>query len=725
MASVIETNLERDTLFDSFGLKRLRDSYMLDTETSPQERFAYIAERLGSNLSHAQRLYEYTSKQWLSLSTPILSLGKAKHGLPISCYLCYLEDTSRGLLDTLSEANELSMLGGGVGVGIQLRSADNKSTGVMPHVNTYNSSCLAYKQDGVRRGSYAMYLDINHPEIMSFIDMRKATGDHNFRCLNLHHAINVSDEFMRVIEKCVVNGRGQDDSWPLIDPHTLLVKKVISARDLWQRILETRMRTGEPYLCFIDTCNKQMPQWQKVKGLKITQSNLCVTGDTRILTAKGNIPIRDLQGERVSVWNGHEFSNVLVIRTGVDQELMRVTVSDGSSLTCTPYHKFILHNGTRISAMDLAIGECLMPWHDPCKVKSPDIRVCDVVKLTTKADTFCFNEPKRHAGVFNGILTGQCSEIILPTDRDRTAVCCLSSLNLERYDEWKDEALFIKDVCEMLDNALQMFIDKAPPGIRRAKFSAEKERSIGIGELGWHAYLQSKNIALESAEAAKLNAAIFSGLARQIDAASLALGAERGEPDDAKGTGRRFCCTRAIAPNATSSIIMGNTSPSIEPFRANAYRQDTLSGSHLNKNKYLDALLKTKGVDADAVWNDILLNSGSVQHLDFLSPHEKNVFKTAFEIDQTWLIRLAASRQPYIDQSQSLNIFLPPDVDVKLLHAIHFDAWKLGLKTLYYLRSTKIAQVDKLLPKAEERVLNAPVCARRKPGDTGECLACE
>lgn len=605
MVVSIDIKLDRDMLFDSFGLKRLRDSYMLPSETSPQERFAYIAQRLGSNAEHAQRLYEYTSKHWLSLSTPILSLGRARHGLPISCYLSYLEDTSRGLLDTLSEANELSMLGGGVGIGIHLRSADTKSTGVMPHMNTYDSSCLAYKQDGVRRGSYAMYLDINHPEIIPFLEMRKATGDHNVRCLNLHHAVNISNEFMELIEKCCTKngggGRNQDDSWSLIDPHTRMVKKVISARDLWQRILETRMRTGEPYLCFIDTCNDSMPSFQKEKGLRISHSNLC-------------------------------------------------------------------------------------------------------------------------------------SEIILPTNKDRTAVCCLSSLNLEHYDEWKYDSLFIKDTMEMLDNALQLFIDNAPCTIYRAKYSAEMERSIGIGALGWHAYLQSKNIPLESDEALALNVTIFSNLAERIDKANYILGAERGEPEDAKGTGRRFCCTRAIAPNATSSIIMGNTSPSIEPFRANAYRQDTLSGSHLNKNKHLDALLKSKkDINVETIWNDIVLNSGSVQHLPFLTLHEKNVFKTAFEIDQNFLIRLAADRQPYIDQSQSLNLFLPPNVSVKELHSLHFNAWKFKLKTLYYLRSTKIAEVDKLtlhrITPSSEKITekkSLQLCKLRKKNDTdGECLVCE
>lgn len=581
---MVTIDKSRNSLFDEFGLIRLKDSYMLSSETCPQERFAHVANLLGTNPDHSQRLYDYMSKHWLSLSTPILSLGKAKRGLPISCYLSYLEDTSEGLINTLSEANQLSMLGGGVGIGVKIRSSDNKSSGVMPHMKTYDVCSLAYKQDGVRRGSYAMYLDIDHPDIIPFLEMRKSTGDHNIRCHNIHHAINISDKFMKLISKCINSGMNENDDWELIDPHTKKIKSIISARNLWERILNTRMRTGEPYICFIDTCNRNMYDFQKEKGLKISQSNLC-------------------------------------------------------------------------------------------------------------------------------------SEIILPTDKDRTAVCCISSLNLEKYDEWKPVSqLFIYDVCEMLDNALQMFIDLAPENIQRAKYSAERERSIGIGTLGFHAYLQSLNIAIESQTARDINVDIFSSIRKHIDKANIALGSIRGSPSDAAGTGRRFCCTMAIAPNATSSIIMGNTSPSIEPFRANAYRQETLSGSFLNKNKYLDEILQKKGVDVRQIWTDIIMNEGSVQHLSCLTFHEKDVFKTAFEIDQLALIKLAADRQPYIDQSQSLNIFLYPTVSVSYLHDLHMQAWLRGLKTLYYLRSTMIAQVDKLKIKEPK-----PMSCSRKEG----CVACE
>lgn len=587
---MVSIDLSRDILFDTAGLKRLRDSYMLSTETSPQERYAYVCEKLGSNQDHAQRMYDYASKHWVSFSTPILSLGRARAGLPISCYLSFLPDTSAGLLDTQREVNKLSMLGGGVGIGVKLRAADSKATGIMPHMKTYDACSMAYRQDEIRRGSYAMYLDIDHPEIIPFIDMRKATGDHNVRCHNIHHAINISDKFMKLIEKCMEDAKA-DDSWNLIDPHTKNIIKVVSAKDLWQRILDTRMRTGEPYLCFIDTCNRYMYSFQKKLGKKIQQSNLC-------------------------------------------------------------------------------------------------------------------------------------SEIILATDELNTAVCCLSSLNLSKYDEWNNNSEFVKDVAEFMDNALTMFIERAPKDIHRAIRSASNERSIGIGVLGLHDYFQSKGISMESNDAKILNIQLFSDIKTRIDAANYVLGAERGSPPDLIGTGRRFCCTFAVAPTASTSIIMGNTSPSIEPYRANAYRQDTLSGSHLTKNRHLEAILKTRVSDDEKLWFNILLNSGSVQHLpdSILSQHEKSVFKTAFEIDPLCLVKLAADRQKYIDQAQSLNIFLSPNIDIKTLHMVHFLAWKLNLKTMYYLRSTKAAETDKLGETQKVEIIKA--CPLRRNKDD-ECFVCQ
>jgi ribonucleoside-diphosphate reductase alpha chain len=483
------------------------------------------------------------------------------------------------------------MLGGGVGIGFGIRSADDKSTGVMPHLKIYDASSLAYRQGRTRRGSYAAYLNISHPDIISFLEMRKPTGDPNVRCLNLHHGINITDDFMQIIEKCMLDPTA-DDSWELKDPHTNEVREVVSAKHLWQMIIELRMHTGEPYIHFIDTSNKMMPQFLKDKGLKIHQSNLC-------------------------------------------------------------------------------------------------------------------------------------SEIILPTNEQRTAVCCLSSLNLEHYDDWKDDRLFLRDVAEMLDNVLQYFIDNAPDSISRARYSASMERSIGIGALGFHAYLQKKGIAFEGVVAKVENMRMFKHIRKDLDEANKVLGSERGEAPDAHGTGLRFSHLMAIAPNASSSIIMGNTSPSVEPYRANAYRQDTLSGSHLNKNKYLDRILRERLSEEECAeaWSSIIANDGSCQHLDILDENEKAVFKTSMEIDQRWVIELAADRQQFIDQAQSLNVFFRPDSNIKYIHAIHFMAWKKGLKTLYYCRSEKIGKADKVSKKIEREVIKELDMTQLAQGN--DCIACE
>jgi len=587
----VKIDLEKDKLFDELGIKRLQESYMKDDETSPQQRFAFVSKSFGSNPEHAQRLYDYASNHWLSYSTPILSFGRSKRGMPISCFLNYIEDTAEGLVENLSETNWLSMYGGGVGIGFGIRSADDKSTGVMPHLKIYDASSLAYRQGRTRRGSYAAYLDISHPDIIPFLEMRKPTGDQNVRCLNLHHGINITDDFMSLIEKCMLDPEA-DDSWQLTDPHSGEAREVVSAKHLWQQILEMRMHTGEPYIHYIDTSNRMLPQFLKDKGLKVHQSNLC-------------------------------------------------------------------------------------------------------------------------------------SEIILPTNEQRTAVCCLSSLNLEHYDEWKDHPTFLRDVAEMLDNVLQYFIDNAPSTIQRAKYSASRERSIGVGALGFHAYLQRKGVAFEGVMAKVANNQMFKQIRKGLDEANISLGKERGEAPDAVGSGQRFSHLMAIAPNASSSIIMGNTSPSIEPYRANAYRQDTLSGAFLNKNKYLDKILREKmsGSDYADAWSSIIANDGSCQHIDVLDENEKAVFKTSMEIDQRWVIELAADRQVYIDQAQSLNLFFRPDAHIKYIHAIHFMAWKKGVKTLYYCRSEKLAKADKVSKKIERQVIKELDMIQVAQGN--DCIACE
>jgi len=590
----ITVDYSRDQLFDELGIKRLKESYMREDEESPQERFAFVSSQFGSNPEHAQRLYDYSSRHWLSYSTPILSFGRSARGLPISCFLPYLHDSAEGLVECLSEVNWLSMLGGGVGIGVGIRSSDEKSVGIMPHLKTYDASCLAYRQGRTRRGSYATYLDISHPDIMQFLEMRKPTGDPNMRALNLHHGINITDDFMHIVEQCMIDSN-YDDTWELKDPNNDEVREKISAKYLWQKIIENRMLTGEPYIHFIDTSNEAMPQSQKDLGLSIKQSNLC-------------------------------------------------------------------------------------------------------------------------------------SEIILPTDKDRTAVCCLSSVNLEYYDSWSKNPQFLRDVAEMLDNVLQYFIENAPAAISRAKYSAMRERSIGIGALGFHAYLQKNNLAWESAMAVSANNRMFNYISKKLNEVNLDLGEERGVAPDANGTGKRFCHMMAIAPNASSSIIMGNTSPSIEPYRANAYRQDTLSGSYLHKNKYLDELIIEESKEKptnwyEDTWSSIIANDGSVQHLTWLDDYKKDVFKTSMEIDQRWIVQHAADRQTFIDQAQSLNLFFRPDANLKYIHAVHFMAWKQKLKTLYYCRSEKIGKADKVAKRIEREAIKELDMKAIVEGDL--CLACE
>lgn len=582
----------RDELFDELGRIRLRESYMRPEETSPQERFASVAETFASNPEHAQRIYDYASRHWLSFSTPILSFGRSKKGLPISCFLAYMADSAEGLVDTLSEVNWLSMLGGGVGIHVGIRSADEKSVGVMPHLKVYDAACLAYRQGSTRRGSYAAFLDIDHPDIIPFIEMRKPTGDQNLKALNLHHGVNLSDAFMAKVEASMRDADA-DDSWELKDPATGRVTEVVSARDLWQRILEMRMHTGEPYLVFTDTANRALPSWLKAKGLAIHGSNLC-------------------------------------------------------------------------------------------------------------------------------------TEIFLPTSADRTAVCCLSSVNLEYFDEWKDDQNFIPDAMEFLDNVLQYFIEHAPETIARAKKSAERERSVGLGALGFHAYLQKKGVPFESALAKSINIRIFKHIQSECARADAILCDLRGPCPDAAEAGvkRRFSHWNAVAPNASSSLIMGGTSPSIEPRRANIYRQDTISGAYIVKNPQLVRELERLGLNNDDVWADIIAHDGSIAHREDIPEAVRAVFRTATEIDQRWIIELAADRQPFIDQGQSVNLFFPPDVSIPYLHACHFTAWKRGLKSLYYNRSDKLRKADRVGVVTERRRIEDDINMKAVADDT-TCLACE
>lgn len=597
----IKVDYSRDALFSESGLSRLKEGYLNEGETSPQERFAFVSNTFASNAEHAQRLYEYSSKMWLSYATPILSYGKTSRSLPISCFASRLGDSMRSILDTSSETRMLAVVGGGVGLHIGLRPGDKKSSGIIPHLKTYDVDTLAFKQGTTRRGATAAYLDINHPEIVDFLEMRKPTGgDPNRKCLNLHHGVNLTDDFMSRIEKLSLHGseltreeKEELDRFPLVNPWNGEVVDYASARELWERILTLRMETGEPYLWFIDTVNEALPEFQKAKGLKNRGSNLC-------------------------------------------------------------------------------------------------------------------------------------SEITLATDDDRTFVCCLSSVNLEYYDQWKNDPQFIADIVEMLDNVIEVFVAKSVmfPEIERARRSAMSERSIGIGAMGWHALLQKKNIPFESALAVGLNKSIWAKMSAEAKAKTIDLARERGPCPDSidSETPVRNAHLFAVAPNASSSILL-DTSPSIEPYRANVYLEKGVNGTKTHKNKYLEALLEKKGKNTQPVWTEIISNDGSVATLDFLDDYEKDVFKTSMEIDQTWIIQHAADRQPYICQAQSLNLFFSPTTNIEYLHLIHLMAWKQGLKSLYYCRSDAMRKADKVGKRVErERIEDMKDMLRQ---DEPACAACE
>ncbi len=590
----MEVNYNRDKYLSEFSIKTLEDRYLVNGEKSPQEAFARAAKAFSDDNEHAQRLYDYASKLWFMFSTPVLSNGGTTRGLPISCFLNYVEDSREGITSHYTENAFLSSVGGGVGgcwsgvrsVGSKT-SNGSESTGVIPFMKVVDAEMLAFSQGVTRRGSYASYLDISHPEIEEFLDVRKPTGgDVNRKSVNLHHGVVITDNFMQLIENATRTA-GFDDSWPLIDPHTGETKKVVSAKALWVKLIQNRVETGEPYIMFKDTVDEAMPEFQRDLGLEIHQSNLC-------------------------------------------------------------------------------------------------------------------------------------SEITLPTDKDRTAVCCLSSVNLEEYDEWKDNDQFIPDLIRMLDNVLEYFIQKAPDQLERAKYSAMQERSIGLGAMGFHAYLQRHNIPFESAMAKGRNLQMFRRIKEEASRATKLLAEERGQCPDSEwyNGGVRNAHLLAIAPNASSSIICGNTSPSIEPYRANAFTQKTKSGSSLLKNEYLENILQDLGQDTEEVWKSVITNNGSIQHLDFLDDWTKDVFKTAVEIDQRWVIEMAADRQEYICQSQSLNVFFPANVSKQELHATHMMAWKRGVKTLYYLRSEAYKRAETVSDEALRQRIFESI-------DDDGCLACE
>ncbi|MCM8731768.1 ribonucleoside-diphosphate reductase subunit alpha [Hephaestia sp. GCM10023244] len=592
----VEVDHSRDALLTEFGKETLRDRYLLPGE-SFQDLFVRVASAYADDAPHAQRLYDYISNLWFMPATPVLSNGGTGRGLPISCYLNSVPDSLEGIVDTWNENVWLASRGGGIGTywgnvrGIgEPVGLNGKTSGIIPFVRVMDSLTLAISQGSLRRGSAACYLDISHPEIEEFLEIRKPSGDFNRKALNLHHGVLIPNAFMEAVRAGA--------EWELKSPKDGSVRATVDARALFQKLVETRLATGEPYIVFADHVNDNMPKHHRDVGLKVSTSNLC-------------------------------------------------------------------------------------------------------------------------------------SEITLPTGKDhlgndRTAVCCLSSLNLETWDQWKDEKGFIEDVMRFLDNVLQDYIDRAEPGMARAAYSAARERSVGLGVMGFHSFLQARGLPFEGAMAKSWNLRIFKHISTQANEASMMLAHERGPCPDAadQGVMERFSCKMAIAPTASISIICGGTSACIEPIPANIYTHKTLSGSWSIKNPYLEKLLIEKSKNSDAVWNTILERGGSIQHLDFLSQEEKDCFKTSFEIDQRWLLELAGDRAPFIDQAQSLNLFIPADVEKWDLLMLHFRAWELGIKSLYYLRSKSIQRAGFAGGVEAD---NTPDLAKfeLETTDYDECLACQ
>jgi ribonucleoside-diphosphate reductase alpha chain len=609
----VEVDHSRDELLTAFGKATLDDRYLLPDERY-QDLFARVASYYGDDEAHAQRLYDYISKLWFMPATPVLSNGGTQRGLPISCFLNEASDSLGGIVGLWNENVWLASKGGGIGsYWGNLRSIGEsvggvgKTSGIIPFIRVMDSLTLAISQGSLRRGSAAVYLDVHHPEIEEFIEIRRPTGgDPNRKALNLHHGVLIPDAFMRAVEK--------DEDWALLSPKDHSVIRTVKARSLWIRILTARIETGEPYLIFSDTVNNAVPDHHKLAGLRVKTSNLCAE---------------------------------ITLPTGIDH-----------------------------------LGE------------------------------------------------------------QRTAVCCLSSLNLEKYEEWEGDPQFIEDVMRFLDNVLQDFIDRAPDDMARAKYSAMRERSVGLGVMGFHSFLQSKMIPFEGVMAKVWNRRMFAHIKEGVDAASRTLAVERGACPDAADYGimERFSNKTAIAPTASISIICGGTSPGIEPIAANSFTHKTLSGSFTVRNRHLKTLLAEKGRDDDETWASISINGGSVQHLDFLDELEKDVFKTAFELDQRWVVEHAADRAPMVDQAQSINVFLPADVHKRELHRLHFEAWKKGVKSLYYCRSLSIQRADRAedtstpaqngVAKVPMRTLEDIAATGRAPNpaeadDYEECLACQ
>lgn len=934
----IEIHRKNPEFVSDFSKTLLEGHYTRAGESIPQAFARAATTFCFGDYALAQRIYNYAYNNWFMYASPVLSnatkgrwvedeekdgsyywytssfIAEEKQtGQPISCFAFDVPDTAKGQVETIQELATLSMIGGGTGAHNSIRGVTSKAPGPIPYMKVMDSAIGYFKQGHTRRGALAYYLDVDHPDIVEHIKFRVPGGDAKRRSDNrqqFHSAVNLTDKFIEAVEN--------DSEYDLVCPHSGKVYESLRARSIWELILETRALTGEPYLLKTDAATRKMPETQRKMGLRVKGSNLCVTPDTLVLTDEGHLPIGELEGKSVNVWNGQVFSKVEVAKTGVNQSVVRVITDSGQELECTPYHKFYLadgytgrsimkrahelkpgdklikedylpvingekelflayqngffsgdgcsvvqggrHLGDRVylygskralreyfypvsrqwavqessdreygyidglmpkffvpdssytvgsrirwleglldadgtvhqvqQSQTLALANTqegflkqiqlmlqtlgvnskikvmheakthLMPKNDgsgelgeyPCqkvfrllisgvgvlKLQElgftpkrlqltsvvPDrqaaqfVKVVQVIDEGKKSDTFCFTEPLRGMGMFNGILTGNCSEIVLPTNEDRTFVCCLSSLNLEKYEEWKDTPI-VEDLIRFLDNVLQWFISNAPDSLRKAKYSAERERALGLGTFGWHSLLQSKMIPFEGGgfnSAVQLTHEVFSLIERRATASSRQLALERGEAPDMIGTGLRNSRRTAIAPNSNSADI-ANTSAAIEPWYRNIFVKDTRVGSFTIKNKYLEQLLESKGMNTKAVWSQILADEGSVANLDGLTDHEKAVFKTASEMDQHWLVELADQRGRYICQAQSLNLFFLPGASRAYINSVHLKFLRSQhVYTLYYYRTNREAKVD-----------SAKTIERKALTDWSgaECVACQ
>lgn len=931
----IQIDRKNPHYINDFSKTLLEGHYMKEEESIPQALAKAAVNYCYGDYTLAQKIYDYAYNGWFMFASPVLSnaiKGKwvedpeknGAHywyssefipeekmtGLPISCYASEIPDTAKGQVDFLQELATLSMAGGGIGAHNAIRGTSKKAPGPIPYFKLIDSAIGYFKQQGSRRGAIAAYLDVDHPDILEHIRFRIPGGDAKRKSDNrtqFHNAVNITDEFIQAVK--------EDKTIDLVCPHSGRIFDTFRARAIWEDILSARVLTGEPYLLKIDLANRKLPETQKALGLEIKGSNLCVSGDTLILTDKGYFPIKTLENQSINVWNGNQFSSTIVRKTGVNQELLLVKTDSGMEIKCTPYHKFYIKNDYKKSeeekrANELIIGDKLiknkfpiiegrkilelayqngffsgdgcvvkpgedriylyhekrrlfplfekyaenrtiqedqnreyfkvtglqskffvpdtsftvksrLEWfagvldadgtvidnndsqglqlvntnlnflktiqlmlhtlgisskikllreegfyklpsnnglgelkeysckeinrllisgegitqllnlgfkahrlvisdHKPNRNAERHIQIKEIQKLEQKEDTYCVNEPLEHKVIFNGLISGNCSEITLPTDEFRTFVCCLSSLNLELYDEWKDTTI-VQDLIRFLDNVLQFFIDNASEKLAKAKFSAERERALGLGTFGWHSLLQNRNIPFESGgfnSAVQLTHEVYKLIHDRALESSKQLAKERGEAPDMAGTGLRNSRLSAIAPNANSADLIGS-SPSIEPWYRNIFIKETRAGSFVIKNKALERLLESKNYNTKAIWNNILENKGSVQHLDFLTDEEKAVFKCAVEIDQHWLIELADQRGRYISQAQSLNLFFTAGMTKKYINSVHLKFLESdNVLTLYYFRTEREGNVDTV--KSIER----KALVDWNP-ETTECIACQ